>query len=132
VNGNPVNWTDPEGLRAIDDPLVGWGAGGGGGASGSSGNSAGGAGGVAVGIAIGAFIEWCKNLVGTPPVPSRDQCTFEFERYWGGQCKTCVYKCTGWAAPVTYPQANGKPCPSIRPDGLVNTDEIDPICRPKY
>jgi RHS repeat-associated protein len=59
-----------------------------------------------------------------------DDCRFVMERYFGGACKTCVYSCKGWGAPVTYPQAVGKPCPGIRPDGLVDTDQIDPLCRP--
>ena len=66
------------------------------------------------------------------PSPNSDQgrCFFIREVYWGGPCKTCVYKCTNWGAPVTYPQAVGKACPSIKSTGYVNTNEIDAKCRP--
>jgi len=63
--------------------------------------------------------------------PSRpgSGCRFIREVYYGGPCKTCWYECPGYGAPVTYPQAVEKPCPGIRPDGLVDTDAIDPKCR---
>jgi hypothetical protein len=42
-----------------------------------------------------------------------------------------MYVCRGYGGIVTFPQAVGKPCPSIDPiTGLVRTDEIDPNCRP--
>jgi hypothetical protein len=63
--------------------------------------------------------------------PQHGRCKFLYEKYWGGNCKSCVYKCTDWGAPVVYPQAVAKTCPSIRADGWVNTAEIDPICRGK-
>lgn len=47
------------------------------------------------------------------------------------RCKTCMYKCRGYGAIVTFPQATLKACPSIDPvTGLINIAEIDPDCRP--
>lgn len=57
-------------------------------------------------------------------------CKFVREVHYGGPCKTCWYKCPGYGGPVTFPQAVGNPCPGISPDGLVNTSQIDPQCRP--
>jgi RHS repeat-associated protein len=66
-----------------------------------------------------------------PTVPTgKAGCQFVQEVDTGGPCKNCVYKCRGYGALVVFPQAVGKPCPSIDPvSGLVRTDEIDPSCR---
>lgn len=40
-----------------------------------------------------------------------------------------LVRVSGYEAPVTFPQAVGKPCPAITPDGLVDPRQIDPICR---
>jgi RHS repeat-associated protein len=83
------------------------------------------------------------NLIdprGLAPVPADPQlpttptgkagCSFVGEAP-GSPCKVCMYRCRGYGAIVTFPQATGKPCPSIDPvTGLVNTGEIDPGCRP--
>ena len=49
--------------------------------------------------------------------------------YYGGPCKTCMYRCKGWPTVIPFQQAVEKSCPSIDPvSGLVNTSEIDPKC----
>jgi RHS repeat-associated protein len=77
---------------------------------------------------------------GLAPVPSDPQLpttpTGKAGCYFVGEipsspCKVCMYRCRGYGAIVTFPQATGKQCPSIDPiSGLVNTNEIDPGCRP--
>lgn len=47
-------------------------------------------------------------------------CKFVREVYWGGETKTCVYQCPGYAAPVTFPQWKDQPCWSIHENGLVD------------
>jgi len=43
---------------------------------------------------------------------------------------TCMYRCRGYGAIVTFPQHVLRPCPSIDPiTGLVHTEEIHPDCR---
>ena len=78
----------------------------------------------AISTILNAVVDICK--------PDEIDCEFRFEKYFSGSCKSCVYSCKTWGAPVIYPQAKDLPCPSIRPDGLVNTDEIAPICRSTF
>ena len=59
----------------------------------------------------------------------KKRCKFIREHYFEGPCKTCWYECPGYGAPVTFPQAKGKPCPPIGSNGLVNTSFIDSKCR---
>ena len=67
-----------------------------------------------------------------PTVPTgKAGCSYVGEMSGAGKCKTCMYRCKGYGAIVTYPQAVGKSCPGIDPiTGLVRTGEIDPDCRP--
>jgi RHS repeat-associated protein len=67
-----------------------------------------------------------------PTVPTgKAGCSFLGEIAGAGPCKTCMYRCKGYGAVVTFPQAVGKACPGIDPiTGLVRTEEIDPDCRP--
>ncbi len=43
----------------------------------------------------------------------KKRCKFIREHYFEGPCKTCWYECPGYGAPVTFPQAKGKPCPQL-------------------
>jgi hypothetical protein len=56
-------------------------------------------------------------------------CVFVKQVYYSGPCKTCVYKCPGYGAPVTFPQAVDAPCMPVGEDGLVDTSFIQPPCR---
>lgn len=122
VGGNPVNLTDPLGLHPWwDNP--------------------------GARNPIGSIIDWILPPYKTEPIPadpasadpssnpqasSKDKatqgCKFIREVYYGGQCKTCVYSCPGYGAPVTFGQAVGKACPGITPQGLVDTSQLDPKC----
>jgi RHS repeat-associated protein len=71
---------------------------------------------------INTIIEMCT--------PDEPDCKYVGERYFSGVCKTCMYQCKSWRGSlVTYMQAKDMPCPSIGKNGLVNTNEIAPICR---
>jgi RHS repeat-associated protein len=76
----------------------------------------------------------CLDVHGTAncpdPKPTQNYgCRYIGETSSGGECKTCMYRCKGYGGIVTFPQAVGKPCPGITPDGLVDTSQIDPKCR---
>ncbi|MGH7158410.1 MAG: RHS repeat domain-containing protein, partial [Candidatus Saccharimonadales bacterium] len=64
-----------------------------------------------------------------PGNDAKPGCKFIRELYYAGPCKVCWYQCPGYSGPVTYKQAVEKPCPSVGPNGLVDTSEIDPVCR---
>jgi len=64
-----------------------------------------------------------------PRACGRNRCVFVRDVYYGGACKSCIYNCPGYGAPVVFQQAVGKSCPSIGQNGLVNTSEIDDECR---
>jgi len=60
---------------------------------------------------------------------SKCGCIFKREVYYGGNCKTCIYQCPGYGAPVTFPQTVGFACPTVGANGLVDTSQIQPPCR---
>ena len=64
-----------------------------------------------------------------PPPPEEPRCKYTGERYFSGDCKTCIYQCKGYGAPVTFPQEKDLKCMGFSADGLVDTSQIGPKCR---
>lgn len=66
-----------------------------------------------------------------PPAPGPPGgCKYQFEKYYSGDCKQCVYECPGYHAPVVFPQGKNAQCMGFTPGGLVDTSQITPECRP--
>jgi hypothetical protein len=58
-------------------------------------------------------------------------CKYIRDVSYGDSCKTCIYSCPGYNAPVTFGQAVGLTCPEITSQGLVDTSRLDPKCSGK-